>query len=194
MARISGNDMCYANGPMVNQHSLVAPADSTRVQTVNRNQVPGSIQNAVGQQNQLGQIVDGPQGPSENNQAEFPGFMNKRSNSNPQARQVGTPESRQEKFKTTFGDQSYVKDLADENLLSLLSQVGDICPEVAQKAQNGKLTKSDIATLQTKLEEKGFSVGKAGSDGKFGKDTFSAVSEFLKQKAEAQSQGRPLTV
>lgn len=193
MARISGNEMCYANNQVFNRGPVVS-ADATNVAGVQQQNRAGqaSAQNAIGQQNQLSQIVDGPEGARRNSDAEFPEFMTKREGKAGESRQAGTPESRQANFKKVFGDDSYVKDLADPALLELLSNVGEICPETAQKAQNGKLTKDDIAKLQTKLEQKGFSVGKCGADGKFGKDTFSAVGEFLKKKTEAQSKGVPV--
>lgn len=83
-----------------------------------------------------------------------------------------------------FGNQSYVKDLGDPQMLSLIQEVLAKAPELqgtslATNAQQGRVTKEDIQTLQKFLESKGCSVGSTGVDGKYGPRTHKALEGFL---------------
>jgi hypothetical protein len=80
-----------------------------------------------------------------------------------------------------FGEKSYVKDLKDENLRGILSEVPeDAVPGLQEKAKAGTLQESDIRQLQTMLQQKNYDIGPMGVDGKLGPRTFDALSHYLK--------------
>ncbi|MBM3462144.1 MAG: peptidoglycan-binding protein [Armatimonadetes bacterium] len=83
-----------------------------------------------------------------------------------------------------FGDQSYVKNGADPQLLSLLQQAVDKAPELqgtqlAANVKSGRVGPEDVKQLQNFLQAKGYSVGAPGVDGKYGPLTHRALDGFL---------------
>jgi hypothetical protein len=87
-------------------------------------------------------------------------------------------------YKAMFGNQPYVKDGSDPQLLSLLQQALQKAPELqstplAEHVAAGKVGPEDIKSLQSFLQSKGYSVGPPGVDGKFGPLTDKALEHFL---------------
>ena len=87
-------------------------------------------------------------------------------------------------YQAMFGNQGYVKDGSDPELLSMLQSALSKAPELAstnlgQHVSMGKVGPEDIQTLQGFLEKKGFSVGSPGVDGKYGPLTHKALERFL---------------
>lgn len=180
---------CQRQAPAVLPQNRVAytgangqVADSTRVDNRSNPNANISLQNSNFQAGQLGEVASLEQ-PREGSGTprEFPPFT-KSANAN------------KANYAKKFGDQSYVSDLQDDNLRELLSLVGDLNPDVAQRAQNGTLRKQDIISLQKSLTEAGFPVGKCGVDGKFGKDTFGAVASWIESKQKQQAPATPETM
>ena len=87
-------------------------------------------------------------------------------------------------YASVFGNQSYVKDGTDPQLLSMLQQALTKAPELqstalGQHVAMGKVGPEDIQILQDFLQSKGISVGSPGVDGKYGPLTHAALERFL---------------
>jgi peptidoglycan hydrolase-like protein with peptidoglycan-binding domain len=99
-------------------------------------------------------------------------------------------------YPQLFGQQSYVKDGSDPQLLSLLSEAVSKAPELqgtalGQHVAMGKVGPEDIQILQSFLESKGYSVGGPGVDGKYGPLTHSALERFLDGQPPDPQTARP---
>jgi len=87
-------------------------------------------------------------------------------------------------YRALFGNRAYVTDGAEPKLLERAGQVLARTPELAESqlarsVAAGKLEPGDVAELQRFLQDRGFSVGAPGADGKYGPLTHSALQGFL---------------
>jgi flagellum-specific peptidoglycan hydrolase FlgJ len=87
-------------------------------------------------------------------------------------------------YQETFGNQSYVKDGSNKDLLGLAQKVVDKNPALkdsplAQHIKGGQLGPEDVKALQGELQSKGFDVGKTGVDGKYGPNTHAALQQLV---------------
>jgi peptidoglycan hydrolase-like protein with peptidoglycan-binding domain len=81
-----------------------------------------------------------------------------------------------------FGDQSYVKNGRDSQLVGLMKQASNNNPAlsgVAEAAARGSIRQEDVRALQRELKSKGFDVGHKGADGKYGPETHKALQAML---------------
>lgn len=87
-------------------------------------------------------------------------------------------------YQDTFGNEGYVKDGGDKQLLALMKRAAAAMPELAKGAfaehlQSGHVRRDDIKALQNALQAKGYSVGDTGVDGLFGPLTHAGLSKLL---------------
>jgi hypothetical protein len=87
-------------------------------------------------------------------------------------------------YQETFGNQSYVKDGGNKDMIALAQKVVDRNPALkdsplAQHLKDGKMGPEDVKALQSELQSKGFDVGKTGVDGKYGPNTHAALQKLL---------------
>lgn len=92
-------------------------------------------------------------------------------------------------YERLFGEQGYVKDAADKDLLRLASRVIDSAPRLRNAPLGRAIAAGDVSAdtvmrLQRFLESRGFDVGSTGVDGKYGPRTHRALSGFLNSQPE----------